>query len=476
MEQPVWHSMGLADVLKELDTDIHHGLAEDEIERRLERYGYNELKKEERVSPFTIFINQFKNILIIILLVAIALSAIIGAIVDAAIIGVIVVFCAALGFTQEYRAEKALEALKKMLSPVINVLRGGVAKEVPSAELVPGDIMLLEAGERIPADARLVETHSLRCDEAPLTGESLPIDKDIKPLPAEVRVSDRKNMVFAGTTVTYGRGKAVVSSTGMATEFGKIAEEVTAVKAEKTPLETRAEEIGKWLGIIAVLVCFLVAAISIMREAMGGKIDLEFIITMLMFAVALAVAAVPEALAAIVTGALAIGMRQMAQQNALVRKMPAVETLGCTTVICSDKTGTLTKGEMTIRKIFSGNRMTEVTGAGYAPEGEFRESEPIDVGRMSSLKLLLKSSVLCNDSILHEQEGRWFIKGDPTEGALVVAAVKAGILAREMRLGNPRIEEIPFSSERKRMTTIHQMDDGKRMAFMKGAPEVVLER
>ncbi|MBM4275255.1 MAG: HAD-IC family P-type ATPase, partial [Deltaproteobacteria bacterium] len=338
MEQPVWHSMGLADVLKELDTDIHHGLAEDEIERRLERYGYNELKKEERVSPFTIFINQFKNILIIILLVAIALSAIIGQIVDAAIIGVIVVFCAALGFTQEYRAEKALEALKKMLSPVINVLRGGVAKEVPSAELVPGDIMLLEAGERIPADARLVETHSLRCDEAPLTGESLPIDKDIKPLPAEVRVSDRKNMVFAGTTVTYGRGKAVVSSTGMATEFGKIAEEVTAVKAEKTPLEKRAEEIGKWLGIIAVLVCFLVAAISIMREAIGGKIDLEFIITMLMFAVALAVAAVPEALAAIVTGALAIGMRQMAQQNALVRKMPAVETLGCTTVICSDKT------------------------------------------------------------------------------------------------------------------------------------------
>lgn len=477
MANGIWHSMEAAQALKELDTDIHRGLTDDEVKKRLEKYGYNELKKEEKVSPFTIFINQFKNILIIILLIATVLSALVGEIVDAGLILVIVVFCAVLGFVQEYRAEQALEALKKMLSPTITVLRGGKEEEIPSKELVPGDVLLLEAGDKIPADARLVENHSLRCDEAPLTGESLPVGKDIQSLPEDVPVGDRRNMVFTGTTAIYGRGKATVTSTGMNTEFGKIAEEVLAVKAEKTPLEKRTEEIGKWLGIIALGICFLVAGISIVRELMGGgRVDLPFIITMVMFAIALAVAAVPEALAAIVTGALAIGMHQMAKRNALVRKMPAVETLGCTTVICSDKTGTLTKGEMTIRKIFSMGKMMDITGVGYAPVGEFRGSGPIDVAKSSSLQMLLKGGILCNDSDLHEKEGKWLVKGDPTEGALVVAAAKAGMHIREIRLENPRIEEIPFSSERKRMTTIHQMEDGKRVAFMKGAPEVVIER
>lgn len=471
----IWHSIEAPQVLKELDTDLHKGLTEEEVKSRLEKYGYNELKKEEKISPFILFINQFKNILIIILIVAIVLSALVGEVVDAAIIAVIVVFCAVLGFIQEYRAERALEALKKMLSPTITALRGGKEEEVPSKELVPGDLLLLEAGDKIPADARLVENHSLRCDEAPLTGESVPVGKDIKPLSENVRVSDRRNMVFTGTIVTYGRGKAVVTSTGMTTEFGKIAEEVTAVKTEKTPLEKRTEEIGKWLGIISLIICFLVAGISVVREIFVGKIDFPFIVTMVMFAVALAVAAVPEALAAIVTGALAIGMHQMAQRNALVRKMTAVETLGCTTVICSDKTGTLTKGEMTVRKIFAGGRAIEVTGAGYDPKGEFKGSE-IGIKNSKSLQMLLQSGLLCSDAILEEKEGKWFVKGDPTEGALVVAAVKAGYHETEMRLENPRIEEIPFSSERKRMTTIHQMTDGKRMAFMKGAPEVVLQK
>ncbi|MDO9351493.1 MAG: HAD-IC family P-type ATPase, partial [Deltaproteobacteria bacterium] len=358
----------------------------------------------------------------------------------------------------------------------ITVLRGGKEEEVPSKDLVPGDILLLEAGDKIPADARLVENHSLRCDEASLTGESVPVGKEIKPLPEEVRVNDRRNIVFTGTTVTYGRGKAVVTSTGMLTEFGKIAEEVISVETEKTPLEKRTEEIGKWLGIIALAICFLVAGISVVREFLVGKIDLPFIITMVMFAIALAVAAVPEALAAIVTGALAIGMNQMAKKNALVRKMTAVETLGCTTVICSDKTGTLTRGEMTIRKIFAGGRWIEVTGAGYAPVGEFKGSDPIDASGWLSIRMLLLGGLLCNDSVLEEKEGKWLIKGDPTEGALVVAATKAGLHQAELRLENPRIEEIPFSSERKRMTTIHQMQDGERMAYTKGAPEVVLER
>jgi Ca2+-transporting ATPase len=467
--------METGQVLEELDTDIHSGLTDDEVKNRLEKYGLNELRKEERISPYTLFINQFKNILIIILLVAVVLSALVGEMIDAAIILVIVIFCAVLGFIQEYRAERALEALKKMLSPTINVLRGGKEEEIPSEELVPGDIILLEAGDRIPADARIAEIHSLRCDEAPLTGESVPVGKAIKALSDDVRVSDRKNMVFAGTTVTYGRGKVAVTSTAMNTEFGKIAEEVMAVEAEETPLEKRTEEIGKWLGIIAISICFLVAAISIVRELLGGTINLQFVVTMVMFAVALAVAAVPEALAAIVTGALAIGMHQMAKRNALVRKMPAVETLGCTTVICSDKTGTLTKGEMTVRKIFT-TGMTEVTGVGYSPVGEFKGSDIIDPNDNHILSTLLQGVVLCSDAELHEQEEKWFIKGDPTEGALVVSAAKTGMHIHETRLKNPRIEEIPFSSERKRMTTMHQMENGKRVAFMKGAPELVIER
>jgi len=469
-----WHSMEVDQVLKELNTNPSQGLSDEEVRSRLEKYGYNELKKEEQVSPFTLFINQFKNILVVILIVAIALSAFVGEVVDAAIIGIIVIFCTILGFVQEYRAERALDALKKMLSPTITVLRGGKEEEVPSKELVPGDILILEAGDKIPSDARLIENHSLRCDEAPLTGESVPVGKNIKPLSKDVRLSDQRNMVFTGTTVTYGRGKAAITATGMSTEFGKIAEEVTTVKVEKTPLEKRTEEIGKWLGIIALSICFLVAGISVVREVLGGKVDFPFIVTMVMFAVALAVAAVPEALAAIVTGALAIGMHQMAKRNALVRRMPAVETLGCTTVICSDKTGTLTKGEMTIRKIFSGGKWVEVTGVGYTPEGELRGSDILHSANHPSLRLLLQGGLLCSDAILEEKNGKWMIKGDPTEGALVVAAVKAGLHQAEERLENLRIEEIPFSSERKRMTTIHQMVDGRRRAFIKGAPEVVL--
>lgn len=471
-----WHSMEAGQVLKELNTDLHQGLSNEEVRKRLEKYGYNELKKEEKVSPLTLFFNQFKNILIIILIIAIGLSALVGEVVDAAIIAVIVVFCAVLGFVQEYRAERALEALKKMLTPTITAMRGGKEMEVPSKELVPGDILLLESGDRVPTDARLVENHSLRCDEAPLTGESVSVGKDIRSLPENVRVSDRKNMIFTGTSVTFGRGKAIVTATGMNTEFGKIAEEVTSVKAEKTPLEKRTEEIGKWVAIMALTACFLAALVSVTRGALVGEIDLPFIITLMMFTVALAVAAVPEALSAIVTGALAIGMRQMAKKNALVRKMPAVETLGCTTVICSDKTGTLTKGEMTIRKIFTGGKWIEVTGAGYTPEGELRGAGPIKTDDHLSLRILLKGGLLCNDAALEEKGGKWTIKGDPTEASLVVAAVKAGLHQVEMRLENPRIEEIPFSSERKRMTTIHQMEDGKHWAFMKGAPEVVLEK
>jgi Ca2+-transporting ATPase len=474
MNDRKWHALNVAEALAGLATDPHRGLTDDEAARRLAVHGPNELKKEDKISPWTIFLGQFKNILIIILLIATVLSAAVGEIFDAGLIFVIVVFCALLGFLQEYRAERALEALKKMLSPTVRLIRDGKEQDVPSKEVVPGDILLLEAGFKIPADGRLIENASLKCDEASLTGESMPVAKDVGRLAEGVRVEDRTNMVFTGTSVTYGRGKAVVTTTGSRTEFGKIAEEVAAVETEKTPLEKRTDEIGKWLGIISLGICFLITVFSIVRQSLAGTVDLPFVVKMIMFAVSLAVAAVPEALAAIVTGALAIGMHQMAKNNALIRKMPAVETLGCTTVICSDKTGTLTKGEMTVRKVHFDGRPVEVTGVGYAPEGAFKGLAPDDRAAGSSLELLLQAGVFCNDSALEEKEDRWSVKGDPTEGALVVAAAKFGINPTELRLENPRIEEIPFSSERKRMTTLHRMSDGRILAILKGAPERVL--
>jgi Ca2+-transporting ATPase len=471
MTKQRWHSMESESVLRKLETDPQQGLTPEEARKRLQEYGYNELKEEAKTSPFILFLNQFKNTLIIILIIATVLSALIGDLLDAGIILAIVVFCALLGFLQEYRAERALEALKKMLTPTITALRGGKDLEIPSKELVPGDMILLEAGDKIPADGRLIEIHSLQCDEAPLTGESFPVEKELRALTEDVPVGDRKNMVFTGTSVSYGRGKAVVTDTGVNTEFGKIAAELATVSQEKTPLEKRTQEIGKWLGIIAVSVCVLVVTTSIIREAAVGRLDLPFVLTMLMFAIALAVAAVPEALAAIVTGALAIGMREMAKQNALVRKMPAVETLGCATVICSDKTGTLTKGEMTVRRIFGAGRVIEVSGAGYAPDGSLSPA-----ANDSSLHMLLRGGILCNDASLFEEGGKWSIKGDPTEAALVVLAAKAGLGQDQTRQQFPRIGEFPFSSDRKRMSTIHQMEDGKKRAFMKGAPEIILDR
>jgi Ca2+-transporting ATPase len=458
----VWHAKDTEAVFGELGSG-EEGLSRQEAEKRLERYGTNELAREEKASPVVLFLNQFKNVLIIILLIATGLSVLVGEMVDAAIIGVIVFFSAALGFIQEYRAERALEALKKMLSAVVTVLRDGREEEVDTKHLVPGDLMLLEAGDRVPADARMTFSSSMRCDEAPLTGESLPVGKTTETLAADIPMGDRKNMVFTGSVVTYGKGTAVVTETGMETEFGKIAREVAAVKTEKTPLERRTAEIGKWLGIISLFVCLLVI------ELMNDTFNLESGLTMLMFGVALAVAAVPEALAAIVTGALAIGMRDMARRNAIVRKMPAVETLGCTTVICTDKTGTLTRGEMTVRKIFTGGRFVEITGAGYEPSGEFIGREGLE----KPLDTLLRCGVLCNDADLLQAEDRWAIKGDPTEAALVVAAVKAGVDHAELRRASKRISEVPFSSERKLMTTVHPGTE-RRVAFLKGAPEVVL--
>jgi len=385
----------------------------------------------------------------------------------AIIIFAIILASAALGFTQEYRSEKAVEALKRMTAPTASVLRNGKETKVPASELVPGDIIVLYTGDKIPADSRLIEAVNLKVDEAALTGESAPVSKSTEALPEDTDLNDRQNMVFTGTIVAYGRARAVVTTTGMATEFGKIATMVQSTSQEQTPLERRMGSVGKWIAILAIIVCISVAALGIIQQ--------RDILTMILWAVSLAVAAVPEALPAIVTGALAVGMYRMARVNTIVKRLPAVETLGSTSVICSDKTGTMTKGEMTVQRIYINGSFIKVTGIGYAPVGEFQcEGKTICAG--DELKMLLRAGNLCNDAKLQKEKEKWTINGDPTEGALIVAAAKAGVSKEELDAQETRIAEIPFSSERKRMTTIHETKDKKRTAYMKGAPEVVLEK
>jgi len=477
MNRKAWHSMSIEDVLESLKTGLN-GLSEGEARRRLQEFGPNELVAEKKPSPLKLLLEQFKSILIIILVFATIFSALIGELIDAIVILVIVLASAGLSFIQEYRAEKAIEALEKMLSLTITAIRDGVGKETASNELVLGDVVLLEAGDKIPADARLLEIANLNVDESSLTGESIPVIKDLDPLSEDTYVANRRNMIFSGTTITYGRGKAVVTATGMATEFGKIAKEVATTVQEKTPLEKRTEEIGKWLGILSLGACVAVAFFGILREyLLEGFLTTDFLLEIVMFGVALAVAAVPESLPAIVTGTLAIGMREMAKRNALVRKMSAVETLGSTTVICSDKTGTLTRGEMTVRRIYIDGRLVEVTGVGYEPIGEFHVTNGHFKTDQPAFSIFAKASILCNDAELEQREGGWHIRGDPTEGAMIVVAEKAGFRQKDVRSEHSRIGELPFSSERKRMSTVNVWpEEGRRAVFMKGAPEAVLER
>lgn len=463
-----WHSLKVDDVLEKLGTSME-GLSEEEAKRRLAVYGFNEIKREKATPAWRIFVEQFENILILLLIAATCFSLLIGEVLDAIVIFAIVIASAVLGFVQEYRSEKAVQLLKKLAAPSATVVREGREKVISSKDIVPGDIVVLRAGDRVPADIRLIEVYNLKIDEAPLTGESVPVEKNVKPLPEDTIVSDRVNMAFSGTVVTYGRGLGAVVATGMNTEFGKIAKTVQEEEKVETPLERRMDAIGKWLTIFALSVCGLVAFLGILR---GYEI-----IDMILWGISLAVAAVPEALPAVVTGSLAIGMYEMAKRKAIVRRLPAVETLGSTSIICADKTGTMTKGEMTVKKIFVDDKIVEVSGVGYEPKGEFYvEGKKVEPSKIETLYMLLKVSALCNDAKLFYEGGRWCISGDTTEGALIVAARKAGIGEEELSK-YPRVNEIPFTSERKRMTTVHRMPDSDKMlAAMKGAPEIVLER
>ncbi|NCD16891.1 MAG: cation-translocating P-type ATPase [Actinobacteria bacterium] len=437
------------------------GLTPDEAAARLERYGPNEIAAAGRVPPWRILLDQFRNVLIIILLVATVISVALGEGVESVVILVIVVFAVLLGFVQEYRAERAIDALRELAAPTATAVREGREVEVPAQDLVPGDVILLETGDRVPADARVLRSVNLKVDEAALTGESEAVRKSIAPLEEDLAIGDRVNMVHAATAVTYGRGLAVVVATGMATEVGTIATLLETVETGRTPLQQNLDRVGTVLARAAIVLVLVVAGLGLLRG--------QELVDMLLFGIALAVAVVPEALPAVVTISLAIGVQKMVKRNALLRRLPAVETLGSTSVICSDKTGTLTRDEMTVRRLHVGGEVVEVSGSGYDPSGEFRGGDAAIIAH------LLTAAALASDARLVQRGGAWDIEGDPTEGALVVAAAKAGLAKEDLDRAQPRIDEIPFTSETKRMTTLHAVDGGVR-AYTKGAPEVVLPR
>ena len=483
----IWHSREAAAIFAELKTSPESGLPAAEAARRLAEGGPNELAEAPRPTFWRMLLDQFNNFIVIILIVASAVSALIGDYVEAGAILAIVILNAVLGVIQERRAEEALAALRRMAAPEAHVIRDGHRLVVPARELVPGDIVLLEAGNYIPADLRLVESANLKIEEAALTGESVAVEKDARvTLRQDVALGDRRNTAFMGTLVTYGRGRGVVTSTGMHTQIGLIARMLQLVQEEPTPLQQRLDHLGKVLGWAALGVCTLVFLIGWAR----GYEPLD----MFLIAVSLAIAAVPEGLPAVVTITLALGMREMIKRHALIRRLSSVETLGSATVICSDKTGTLTQNQMTVTRLWVDGVMVDVTGQGYVPEGQFHvEGQKVDLDRYPGALTALWVAVLANDASLEapaEGGAGYRLAGDPTEGALIVAAVKAGAVRDALGHAYPRIDEVPFDSTRKRMTTVHKVHDprpddfspfydsslqGWEVVATKGAPDVILD-
>lgn len=472
-----WYKMSVPQVCKELSVNPETGITTEEALKRLERYGYNELKEKEKETLIQKIINQLKDFLIIILIVASIVSAFMGETIDAIVIIAIVIINAALGVIQEGKAEKALEALKKMSAPNARVLRDGKIETIPARELVPGDVLQIETGDILPADIRIIQAFNLKIEESSLTGESVPVDKYASDMPdTDVGLGDRTNMGYMSTIVSYGHGRGIVVGTGHNTEIGTIADKIQEIDDEETPLQQKLEQLGKFLGVVCLGVCIIVFIVGLLREE---RITKEGVVDMFMVAVSLAVAAIPEGLPAVVTIVLALGMKRMVDRNAIVRKLLAVETLGCVDVICSDKTGTLTQNEMTVVRAYSGDRMYKVSGSGYNPQGEFCyiDGETPVLELPGELKLMLTIGVLCNDSVLQKNpEEQWCILGDPTEGALIVAGAKGGLSYEKLKEEHPRIQEIPFESERKMMTTFHEGILDTLSSLTKGAPDIVLER
>ncbi len=468
-----WYKLTLEETAQELKTDSAAGLTSEEAVRRLQQFGPNELIDRGGPGTLTILLNQFKELMVIILIIAAIVSLLLGEIVDFVVIMAIVIINAALGFSQEYRAEQAMAALKKLAVPTVRVRRGGQIVEISSEELVPGDIVVLETGNLVPADGRLIEGANLKAQEAALTGESEPVEKSLTiPEGTDLQIGDRSNMVYMGTSVTYGRGIIAVTETGMDTELGHIADLIQDVEDEQTPLQKRLDRLGRTLALAAGIIIALVVVMGLLR---GEEIEI-----LILTGIGLAVAAVPEGLPAVVTVTLALGSQRLLKREALIRKLPAVETLGSVTVICSDKTGTLTENQMTVTILdVAGNRQdieTLVSRRGVLLNSELPGKAPPE---LTALNVLVRAGALCNDAVLkYREDGSAQAIGDPTEGALLLAADRLGYRKEELDARWPRVAEVPFTSERKRMTTVHQMDESVKETDLpwRDTPYVLLSK
>ncbi|MFW6236138.1 MAG: cation-translocating P-type ATPase, partial [Desulfovibrionales bacterium] len=463
-----WHAMEREEVLSGLGVD-GNGLSRDEAGKRLEEHGPNELPSEEKAGPVKRFFEQFQNVLIYILLVAAVLAALFGEWVDMVVILAVVLINAIIGFIQEGKAERAMESIREMLSPTARVVRDGEEEELPAEDLVPGDIVVLGSGDRVPADLRVLEAKNVQAEEAALTGESEPVSKQTDPVEEKASLGDRKSMVYSSTMVTSGSFRGVVVATGAQAEIGRITEMVSKVEKLSTPLMRKIEIFGRRLSVAIVLLALIIFALGYFLRGFE-------VAEMLMIVVSLIVAAIPEGLPAIMTVTLALGVQRMAKRNAIVRKLPAVETLGSVTIICSDKTGTLTRNEMTVAKVATADELFDVSGVGYEPKGEFSlDGERIDPGKRPVLLELARAGLLASDTRLVRENGEWQINGMPTDGGIVVLAHKAG-LTREQELENrPRRDVIPFASERQYMASLNEDGDGGSVVYVKGGPERMLE-
>jgi len=469
-ETPLWHSTSVEETLNHLDV-TEQGFNSEQARERLERYGYNRLPAPERTGPFKRFLLQFHNVLIYILLAAAVGTALLQHWVDTGVILGVVLINAIIGYIQEGKAEKALDAIRNMLSPKAVVLRDGQRYTVPAEELVPGDIVFLQAGDKVPADLRMIRANNLRIDEAILTGESVAVEKDTDPAAEKSDLGDRTSMAFSGTLVTYGQGRGVVTGTGAETEIGKISTLLGEVEKLTTPLLREVAQFGRWLSVAIV-------GLAAVTFAFGYLIRDYDIMEMFLAAVSLAVAAIPEGLPAIMTITLAIGVQRMAGRNAIIRRLPAVETLGSVTTICSDKTGTLTRNEMTVKTMVTADKHFQVGGVGYEPHGGFTQDEQdIEPEEHPVLAEALRGLLLCNDAELYQPErgDGWVMEGDPTEGALVTAALKSGLDQKQTNQHYPRTDVLPFESAHKYMATLHHHHEGRQAwIYLKGAPERVM--
>lgn len=465
--QTAHHTKTAAEVLALLAASPQ-GLSADEAQRRLAQYGHNRLPQTAKQGPVKRFFLQFHNILIYVLLAAAAVTASLGHWTDSAVILAVVIINASVGFLQEGKAEKAMEALHQMLAPKANVLRNKQRVSLDGAELVPGDIVLLEAGDRVPADCRLIQTHGLSVQEAVLTGESVPVDKQLDPVALDAPLGDRNNMVFSGTLVTVGQSQAVVVATGADTEIGHVNHMLAEVESLTTPLIRQMNIFSRWLTLLILLVAGILLVF-------GHFVSQMPFAELFMAVVGLSVAAIPEGLPAVLTITLAVGVRAMANRNAIVRRLPAIEAIGAVSVICTDKTGTLTRNEMMVASVAVPGETLTVTGVGYAPDGGiWRGEESVSADTDNTVASLAQICALCNDAALQEKDGVWQVEGDPMEGALLSLARKAGLDLRHMARDWPRTDTVPFDSRHRFMATLHHNHDGQGIALVKGAPEKIL--